>query len=89
VNNFVTERNSAEVMAVGLNAVRWVSILLRDPDPDIYPSRIPDLGSWMMAVGLNAVRWVSTDIYPSRIQDPGPGSRISDLGSRISDPGSN
>jgi hypothetical protein len=26
VNNFVTERNSAEVMAVGLNAVRYVKI---------------------------------------------------------------
>jgi hypothetical protein len=33
------------VMAVGLNAVRWVSTVLRIPDPDIYPSRIPDLGS--------------------------------------------
>ncbi len=31
VNNFVTERNSAEVMAVGLNAVRWVSTCLKDP----------------------------------------------------------
>ncbi len=41
VNNFVTERNSAEVMAVGLNAVRWVSTLfISDPG-----SRIPDLGS--------------------------------------------
>jgi hypothetical protein len=41
VNNFVTERNSAEVMAVGLNAVRWVSTLYISD----LGSRIPDLGS--------------------------------------------
>ncbi len=43
------------------------------PDPDFYPSRIPDPGSRIPDLG-------------SRISDPG--SRIPDLGSRISDPGS-
>jgi hypothetical protein len=47
--------------------------LSRIPDPDFYPSRIPDLGSRIPDLG-------------SRIPDLG--SRIPDLGSRISDPGS-
>jgi hypothetical protein len=50
------------------------------PDPDIFPYRIPDLGSRIPDLG-------------SRIPDlgsriPDLGSRIPDLGSRILDPGS-
>ncbi len=45
--------------------------LSRIPDPDFYPSWIPDPGSWISDPG-------------SRIPDPG--SRIPDPGSRIPDP---
>ncbi len=52
--------------------------LSRIPDPDFYPSRIPDPGSRIPD-------------RETRISDPGsripdPGSRISDPGSRIPDP---
>jgi hypothetical protein len=55
--------------------------LYRIPDPDFYPSRILDLGSWISDPGsriLDLGSWISD-----------PGSRILDIGSLIPDPRSN
>jgi hypothetical protein len=54
-----------------LTSVADPGCLSRIPDPDFYPSRIPDPGSRIPDLG-------------SRISDPG--SQIPDLGSRVSDP---